>query len=121
MPTESATKFVGHGRGANVGESWADQDTVAAFPGIHNGTPQLAVSGTRWRTGRCIAFTPSDTAPCCQPNRCTGMTHTLETRLVHFLPDQFSIQAVVGFKVNSEHGGYFVMRYVNVSTDVNTR
>ena len=104
-----------------MGETRADQDAVVTFTGIDDGTPQLAVSGTRWRTGRCIAFTPSDTAPCCQPNRCTGMTHTLETRLVHFLPDQFSIQAVVGFKVNSEHGGYFVMRYVNVSTDVNTR
>jgi hypothetical protein len=33
------------------------------------------------------------------------MAQTLETRLVHFLPDQFSVQTVVGFKVNSEHGG----------------
>ena len=121
MPTESATKFVGHGRGANVGESWADQDTVAAFPGIHNGTPQLAMSGTRWRTGWCIAFTPSNTSPGCEPDRCTGMAQTLEAGLVHHLPNEISVQTVVGFKVNSEHGGYFVMRYVNVSTDVNTR
>ena len=49
------------------------------------------------------------------------MAQTLETRLVHFLLDQLPIDSVMGFKVNSEHGGYFVMRYVNVSTDVNTR
>ena len=121
MSTETATKFVGHRRGANVGETRADQYTVVTFAGIHNGTPQLAMSCTRWRTGWCITFTPSNTPPCGQPNRCTGMAQTLEAGLVHLLPNEISVQTVVGFKVNSEHGGYFVMRYVNVSTDVNTR
>ena len=112
---------MGHGRRANVGETGADQYTVAAFAGIHNGTPQLAMSCTRWRTGWCIAFTPSNTSPGCEPDRCTGMAQTLKTRLVHFLPNEFFVDPAMWFKVNSEHGGYFVMRYVNVNTDVNTR
>ena len=112
---------MGHGRRANVGESGADQDTVVAFPGIDDGTPQLAMSRIWWRTGWCIAFAPSNTAPCRQPNRRTGMAQTLETRLVHLLPNEFFVEPVMGFKVNSEHGGYFVIRYVNVNTDVNTR
>ena len=104
-----------------MGEPGADQHTVAAFACIDNGTPQLAMSCTRWRTGWCIAFTPSNTSPGCEPDRCTGMAQTLEAGLVHLLPNEISVQTVVGFKVNSEHGGYFVMRYVNVNTDVNTR
>ncbi len=112
---------MGHGRRANVGETGADQYTVAAFAGIHNGTPQLAMSCTRWRTRWRVAFAPSNASSSSQPNRCPGMAQTLETRLVHFLLDQLPIDSVMGFKVNSEHGGYFVMRYVNVNTDVNTR
>ena len=121
MPTEATAEFMGHRRGANVGEAGADQDTVVAFACIDDGTPQLAMSCTRWRTGWRVAFAPSDTATGSQPNRCTGMAHALKTCLVYFLSDQFPIDPVMRFKVNSEHGGYFVMRYVNVSTDVNTR
>jgi hypothetical protein len=121
MSSKLATEFMGHGRGANVGEPRADQHTVVTFAGIHDGTPQLAVSCTWWRTGWCVSLAPSNASSGCQPNCSTGMPQTLETRLVHFLPNQFSVQAVVGFKVNSEHDGYFVMRYVNVNTDVNTR
>ena len=112
---------MGHRRRANVGETGADQDTVVTFAGIDDGTPQLAMSCTRWRTGWCIAFAPSNASSGCQPNRRTSMAQTLETRLVHFLPNEFFVDPAMWFKVNSEHGGYFVIRYVNVNTDVNTR
>ena len=104
-----------------MGETRADQDAVVTFTGIDDGTPQLAVSCTRWRTRWCVAFAPSNASSCGQTYRRTGMAQTLETRLVHLLPNEFFVEPVMGFKVNSEHGGYFVMRYVNVSTDVNTR
>jgi hypothetical protein len=86
-----------------VGETGANQDTVVAFAGIDDGTPQLAMSCMWWRTGQCISLAHADATPGRQPDCRPGMAQTLEISLGHLLPEQLPVQTIVWFETNAQH------------------